>query len=192
VILMKLNRKGYMLVEIIVSFVLAFSIAMYLLNLTIKFKDTNEDIYYSTRYLKDKNLITRGIMSDLENFVISEVLVNRGENEDVLILKFGSLVGEEVLNDRKIVVNRDTNTITYGTINYDVVDPTVSYFLEDSSYYTKKLESSLIIGKMVSCDDEDIMDVSDGYFCVRIPISSMYDDYSYDINLFSTNIQSIV
>ena len=65
---MKINKKGYMLVEIIVSFVLAFSIAMYLLNLTIKFKDTNEEIYYSAQYFKDRNLVVRNIMDDLDPF----------------------------------------------------------------------------------------------------------------------------
>lgn len=43
-----------MLVEIIVASVIAFSVAYYLLNLTYKFKDKSEDIYYSTTMLSDK------------------------------------------------------------------------------------------------------------------------------------------
>ena len=60
---MKLNRKGYMLVEIIIASVLAFGIAYYLLNLTYKFKNTNADVYESYYYMKDKILITKNIMN---------------------------------------------------------------------------------------------------------------------------------
>ena len=42
---MKLNRKGYMLVEIVIASVLAMGIGYYLLNLTYKFKNNSEDIY---------------------------------------------------------------------------------------------------------------------------------------------------
>ena len=62
----RLNNKGYMLVEIIVASVIAFSVAYYLLNLTYKFKDKSEDIYYSTTMLSDKINITKNIMNDLE------------------------------------------------------------------------------------------------------------------------------
>ena len=61
---MKLNRKGYMLVEIIIASVLAMTVAYYLLNLTYRFKDTNEDLYHSTVFLNDKILITKNIMQD--------------------------------------------------------------------------------------------------------------------------------
>ena len=60
---MKLNQKGYMLVEIIVASVIAFSVAYYLLNLTYKFKDKNEDVYYSTTMLADKINITKNTIS---------------------------------------------------------------------------------------------------------------------------------
>ena len=49
---MKINKKGYMLVEIIVSFVLAFSIAMYLLNLTIKSLIVNDSMTLEDKVAK--------------------------------------------------------------------------------------------------------------------------------------------
>ena len=63
--MIKMNRNGYMLVEIIVSFSIAFVIFISLTNLVLKFKDVNEETYYETKYLKDKTLITRNIMNDL-------------------------------------------------------------------------------------------------------------------------------
>lgn len=175
---MKLNKKGYMLVEIIVSFSLAFAIAMYLLNLTIDFKDTNEDIYYSTRYLKDKNLITREIMGNLENFKIVEVNVSGND----LIFKLSDVDGN--VKYRKLRLDRDNNTIIYGSVEIT----NLNEFVRDDSYYIKKLESSLMIDNIVSCDGGDIFSTTKKYFCARIPVSSIYDDNNYDINLFSTNI----
>ena len=97
--LMKLNKKGYMLVEIIVSFVLAFSIAMYLLNLTIKFKDTNDEIYYSAKYFKDRNLITRNIMNDIERGKVSNVTLSSNVlSFKLTILKDDGTTVEEVRN----------------------------------------------------------------------------------------------
>ena len=104
---MKLNKKGYMLVEIIVAFTLTFSIAMYLLNLTLKFKDTNEDIYYSAKYLKDKNLITRNIMNDLEKNIINVSGMNKTNKE----LTFEVKEDDGNTKTRKLIINN--NTITY-------------------------------------------------------------------------------
>lgn len=165
-----------MLVEIIVAFALAFSIAMYLLNLTLKFKDTNEDIYYSAKYLKDKNLITRNIMSDLEINTIDVSSINKSAKEltfDVYILKED---GDSTRETRKLKISG--NTIEYGKYNTNFVKG-------DRSYYKKELEQSLIIGDISECSLEN------NYFCIQIPISSMYDDKTYDIKILSNNVEII-
>ena len=164
---MKKNNKGYMLVEIIVSFVLAFSIAMYLMNLIIRFKDTNEEIYYSARYFKDKNLITRNIMEDLTKGTISNVNVTTNNVTFTLGLKDGNETRKLILSDKKIQYGKyDSNFIT-----------------SDKSYYEKNLEPSLIVKNIENCSN-----LSLGYFCIKIPITSMYDNYNYDIKLFSSNV----
>lgn len=61
----KLNNRGYMLIEIIIASVIAFSIAYYLINLTYKFKDQNLNLYTQTELESDKINITRNIMDDL-------------------------------------------------------------------------------------------------------------------------------
>ena len=83
----RLNNKGYMLVEIIVASVIAFSVAYYLLNLTYKFKDKSEDIYYSTTMLSDKINITKNIMNDLEKISdkSSDGLVTGADNNTYTI-----------------------------------------------------------------------------------------------------------
>ena len=70
---MKLNKKGYMLVEIVIATVLAFSIAFYLLNLTYKFKNTNSDIQESRAFLADRLVITKNIMNDIRDKAVGNV-----------------------------------------------------------------------------------------------------------------------
>lgn len=182
-IFMRLNNKGYMLVEIIVSFVLACSIAMYLLNLTIKFKDTNESIYYSSVYLKDKNLITRNIMNDIKEGNIVDF--SSGGNWIKFKVELDSDVsyGARMTEAYKYKALRiNDSTIEYGVVmNYDEIynRDTISFDTSDSSYYKKKLEDGLVVGELaVEVENER-------YLVIRIPISSLYTEDNYDIILMS-------
>lgn len=119
---MKLNRKGYMLVEMILASVIAMSIAYYLLNLTYKFKDKNEDIYNSTMLIADKILITKNIMNDFD----------------------GKIVELDSKTDKEIIfkVNGEKRKIT-------IADKTIKYTKEDNSIiYKKTLANSMEIGKI--------------------------------------------
>lgn len=62
---MKLNNKGYMLVEIILASAIAFGVAYFLLELTIKLKNKNDDMFVKTLTSTDQAIITNIIMEDL-------------------------------------------------------------------------------------------------------------------------------
>lgn len=70
---MKLNRKGYLIVEIIVASVLAMGIAFFLVRLTISFSRTDEDIYKSITFTNNKNIITNKIMDDINDYTLTKV-----------------------------------------------------------------------------------------------------------------------
>ena len=70
---MKLNQKGYLVVELVISFVLAMSMAFMLLDLTTKAMAKNEDEYKDIKLETDKALITNAIMDDLKDYKIREV-----------------------------------------------------------------------------------------------------------------------
>ena len=53
----KLNRRGYVLVEIILASVIAFGIAYYMLDLTIKLKNKNDDLLAKTLVKTDRAII---------------------------------------------------------------------------------------------------------------------------------------
>lgn len=63
----KLNNKGYMLVEIILASVIAFGVAYFILDLVIKLKNENDDLFVDTLARTDQAIITNTIMRDIYN-----------------------------------------------------------------------------------------------------------------------------
>ena len=61
----RLNNKGYMLVEIIMAFALAFGLVYFLLDLTIDLKNKNDDLLVTTLVSTDQAIITNLIMKEL-------------------------------------------------------------------------------------------------------------------------------
>ena len=53
----KLNNKCYLTVEVVLARVIAFGLAYFLLNLTIKVKDKNDDMLVKTILINDKAII---------------------------------------------------------------------------------------------------------------------------------------
>ena len=123
----KLNNKGYMLVEIIIASVLAFSVAYYLLNLTYDFKDKNEDVYFSTATLSDKINITKNIMNDLEGKEV--VIINNSNN--YVTFQVGTTD-----NIKQIYIDKASKTITYGKLQGNNIDNIENnkFDVSDNSY----------------------------------------------------------
>ena len=63
----RLNNKGYMLVEIILASVIAFGVAYFILDLVIKLKNKNDDLFVDTLARTDQAIITNTIMRDVYN-----------------------------------------------------------------------------------------------------------------------------
>ena len=162
----KLNNKGYMLVEIIVASVLAFSVAYYLLNLTYDFKDKNEDVYFSSATLSDKINITKNIMNDLEGKEV--VIINNSNN--YVTFQVGTTD-----NIKQIYIDKANKTITYGKLqgNGNAIG---NFNVSDNSYYQKQLDSFLEFGTIK-------IEPSSNYISIQIPISNIYSDNTYDIKL---------
>lgn len=179
---MKLNRKGYMLVEIIVSFSVAMGIAFYLINLTYKFVDNNDIIYQDSLYMKDKILITKNIMNDLDNGVVTTIDENNScefelkslNSTDDVVPDDGHIADGENINEKSI--NRKLE-IDKGILKYGMIE-NGNFITDDVSYYEKQIESSLQFGTAV-CKIEN------GIFSIIIPLRSIYSDEVYDIKLMA-------
>ena len=173
----KMNKKGYMLVEIIVASVIAIGIVYYLLDLVYKFKDVGEDLNQSYIFEKDNNLLTKNIMNDIGNHdvYIYSIDYDTEDDKNKAVIKFGldtPINTEADCNSkecRKLVVDMDNRYIEYGKYNSSNVFNT-----NDTSYYKKTINDSLVI-------DDVVVNSKDGVVSIEIPLSSIYDDKDYSI-----------
>ena len=62
-----MNNKGYMLVEIILASALAMIVAYFVIELTIKLKNKNDDLLVKTLVATDQAIIYNTIMKDLNS-----------------------------------------------------------------------------------------------------------------------------
>lgn len=63
----KINNKGYMLVEIILASALAMIVAYFVIELTIKLKNKNDDLLVKTLVATDQAIMYNTIMDDVYN-----------------------------------------------------------------------------------------------------------------------------
>lgn len=178
---MRLNKKGYMLVEIIVAAVIAFSIAYYLLNLTFKFKDKNELVHDSRDLNSIKINVTKNIMNDLD-----------GKNIEFK-LEGGKVKGISENNDsiefyangspRKLIIVNDNNNnkkeIKYGYHTNGTIKMTK---LSNDPYYVKNLSSYNYLNIDNITIEEEVKN-DEIVVSIDIPISSIYTDEVTHIKL---------
>ena len=114
----KLNNKGYMLVEIILASVIAFGVAYFILDLVIKLKNKNDDLFVDTLARTDQAIITNTIMRDIYNkntqFSCENILDN-------ILVEDNKFKYNGTINDTIIIeVNKYT---TIGDITCNVESP---------------------------------------------------------------------
>lgn len=159
----KLNRKGYMTVEIIIASVIAFSIAFFLMEITMKLVDVTDNEYVSTNFIADKVLITK----DLKKRIMNDV---RGRN---------------TITDIKCNEDGMSCNITYGdgsnkkifiegkTIKYDT--------------YQKQIDSELSGDAKIT----GFLSESKTYAAFNIALKNIFDDDDYNITFFVANIKQL-
>lgn len=78
---LKLNNKGYMLVEIILASAIAFGLAFFIIDLTIKLKNKNDDLMVETLMNTDRTIINNKLMSyakeEEANFACSKLTIDK-------------------------------------------------------------------------------------------------------------------
>lgn len=153
---MKLNRKGYLIVEIIVASVLAMGIAFFLIRLTISFSRKDEDIYKSITFTNDKNIITNKIMDDVNNYTLTKVEYDSDKNT-VTFTYWDNYQLKKL--ERVLVIDKVNKTITYDK-------------------YKKEINGALVIG------DITFNSSNKEYTSIVIHITNIYNNEDYSIKLF--------
>ena len=87
------NNKGYMLVEIILASVIAMIVAYFVIDLTIKLKNKNDDLLVKTVVYTDQAIMYNTIMNDIYNsgndincdYIESKINIDKENN----VFKYG-------------------------------------------------------------------------------------------------------
>lgn len=108
----KLNNKGYMLVEIILASVLAFGLAYFMIELTLKLKNKNDDLLVETLTQTDNAIISNAIYKYLKENATSNSFVCQNN----LITKDGRIIK---LNNNFIVEVNEYTTVGNYICNKD-------------------------------------------------------------------------
>ena len=164
---MKLNNKGYMLVEIIVASVIALVMAYFLIDITIRLVNKNNDYYVESVLLTDKNLVTKEIMEDINDNSNNDILLtsinvtNSGDNIVTVELSFNNETSKD------LIIDKSSNIIKYGN-------------------YEKKMSSDLSIKEFSISKDS-----TQKQLYIRIPAYTNYSDIDYGISLVIPYIEDI-
>lgn len=159
----KLNRKGYMTVEIIIASVIAFSIAFFLMEITIKLVDISDNEYVNTNFMTDKALIMKNVKENISKYF--EEVKN---NEDSLMSFQCKDNGCDIESNDGLMVH---------------------LYIEDNKFIFKK-EDSIIYSKELSdgLSNVSLNGVIEGnYVYFQIKGDNIFSNEIYDINIVVYN-----
>ena len=134
---MKINNKGYLMVEIIVASVIAMGLAYFIFELVIDLKNRNEDYYVNTLLETDKALMTREVMNDISNYKIKSITSN---NTDYVEFVF-YINGEEKHKRITIAEEEGVYIFKYGIFE-------LGAYVIDEQYYQKEFSNKLKLGEV--------------------------------------------
>lgn len=154
---MKLNRKGYLTIEIILASAIAFVIAFFLIDITMKLVDKTDNYYVDTVFMTDKALVTKNIKELIQNDINDLGIINNVECDDYnkkcnITFKDGTT--------NTLVIDKDKKQIKYGG-------------------YTKKFDTKLSgnVGISVSTSN----DTDKKYIVFYMTFTNIFEGNDYDI-----------
>lgn len=161
---MKLNRKGYLTIEIILASAIAFVIAFFLIDITMKLVDKTDNYYVDTVFMTDKALITKNIKELIENDINDLGIIKKvycSDNSCTIIFN-----------------NNNTNprNLTIGE-NNDENSKVISYSSNEGNIYTKKFDTKLSgnVGISVSTSTDK------KYIVFYMKFTNIFEGNDYDI-----------
>ena len=146
-----MNKKGYMLVEIILASVIAFAIAYFVLSITIKLKNKNDDMLVMTLVKTDETIITNKLMNyainEGENFDCSKLVIANNtvkyKNKTIDIVNDYTSLGKKKCtnNDGRIIISIPFKVLQLKSADYGV-DIAYKYIIGDMILPTCTLKVS--------------------------------------------------
>ena len=128
---MKLNRKGYLTVEIILASTIAFAIAFFLIEITVKLVSKTDDIYRDTIITTDSSIVTRNIKKEIKK------VINEEENNK-------TISNITCINDKECkIIFKDTNNNSITNIVKTEKNKIEYIDANNNSKYSKELDNSI-------------------------------------------------
>lgn len=166
----KLNKKGYLTIEIILGSVIAFAIAFFLIEITAKMISNNDDTFRDTIITTDNALIISGVKEVVENNKDGINNINCNDNNICYITYKDGNTGTLEIADSTV----DGSTVKI--VKYVMTKPN-----DSASYdkYEKKLDDSLSDITLNSNINGEVSDESNIYF--KITGKNIFLDKEYNI-----------
>lgn len=121
----KMNRMGYLTVDVILASVVTVAIAVFLMEITIKLVNITDDEYVNTELMTDKALIIKNVKKrieeDIKDTSISDVdCSNNGSNNYSCIINYNNTSKELRLNANTISYNDYSKELNSGLYNIEL------------------------------------------------------------------------
>ncbi len=156
---MKLNRKGYLTIEIILGATIAFAIAFFLMEITIKMVNVTEDNYKDIVVITDNALVISNIKELLDNKKITNITCS----SNTCTITYDD-------------IDNTTHTTHLGIDNRSVI------YEESANYlYVKELDKSLSNITLTSTIRGDITNENKNNIYFKITAQNIFIDKDYSI-----------
>lgn len=168
---MKLNRKGYLTVEIILASAVAFAIAFFLMEITVKLVSKTDDVYHETVITYDDAIMINNIKDKIIDYIIETDGLNLVECEN---------------NECNILGNRIGGVTEERWLYYDSVSKEIRFSegakkREDRvTLYSKKVDDS-ISEVEISSNINGNVKPNDRIVFFNIKLKNIFTDNAYEM-----------
>lgn len=168
---MKLNRKGYLTVEIILASAVAFAIAFFLMEITVKLVSKTDDVYHETVITYDDAIMINNIKDKIIDYIIETdglALVECKNNECNI---WGERVGGAT-EERYLYYDSESKEIRFSEGAEEVKDRV--------TLYAKKVDDSISEVEISSNINRNVKP-SDRIVFFNIKLKNIFTDNAYEM-----------
>lgn len=168
---MKLNRKGYLTVEIILASAVAFAIAFFLMEITVKLVSKTDDVYHETVITYDDAIMINNIKDKIIDYII--------ETDGLALVECEN-------NECNILGNRIGGVTEERWLYYDSVSKEIRFSegakkREDRvTLYAKKVDDSISEVEISSNINRNVKP-SDRIVFFNIKLKNIFTDNAYEM-----------
>lgn len=169
---MKLNRKGYLTVEIILASTIAFAIAFFLIEITVKLVSKTDDVYHETVIAYDDAIIINNIKDKIIDYIIETdglALVECKNNECNIC---GSRLTGGATEERYLYYDSESKEIRFSEGAEEGKDRV--------TLYSKKVDDSISEVEISSNINRNVKP-SDRIVFFNIKLKNIFTDNAYEM-----------